>query len=102
MVVYLVAKLCLTLCHPMDCGPPGFSVHGILPARILGWVAMTLCQGDLPDPGTEPGSPALAGGFLTMEPPGKHLRLVLKISITLKGDPVPRSSPSSCLFPPGP
>ena len=31
---------CLTLCNPMDCGPPGFSVHGIFQARILEWVAM--------------------------------------------------------------
>ena len=31
--------------------------------------------GDLPDPGIEPGSPALAGGFFTTEPPGKHLIL---------------------------
>ena len=28
-------QLCLTLCDPMDCSPPGFSVHGILQARIL-------------------------------------------------------------------
>ena len=28
-------QLCLTLCDPMDCSPPGFSVHEILPARIL-------------------------------------------------------------------
>ena len=31
---------CPTLCDPMDCSPPGFSVHGILQARILEWVAM--------------------------------------------------------------
>ena len=31
---------CLTLCNPMDCSQPGSSVHGILPARILEWVAM--------------------------------------------------------------
>ena len=30
---------CLTLCHPMECSPPGSSVHGILQARILEWVA---------------------------------------------------------------
>ena len=36
----LVARLCLTLCHPMDCSPPDFSVHGILWARILEWVAI--------------------------------------------------------------
>ena len=32
---------CLTLCDPMDCSPPGFSVHGILQARILEWVAIS-------------------------------------------------------------
>ena len=31
---------CLTLCNPMDCCPPGFSVHGILQVRILEWVGM--------------------------------------------------------------
>ena len=31
---------CLTLCDPMDCSPPGSSVHGILQARILEWVAL--------------------------------------------------------------
>ena len=30
----------LTLCDPMDCSPPGFSVHGIFQAGILGWVAI--------------------------------------------------------------
>ena len=35
-----IAQLCLTLCHPMDCSPPGSSVHGILQARILEWVAI--------------------------------------------------------------
>ena len=32
---------CLTLCDPMDHGPPGSSVHGILQARILEWVAIS-------------------------------------------------------------
>ena len=36
----LAAQLCLTLCDPMDCSPPGSSVHGILQARILEWVAI--------------------------------------------------------------
>ena len=41
--VCVYAKLlqsCLTLCDPMDCRPPGSSVHGILQARIMEWVAM--------------------------------------------------------------
>ena len=36
---------CLTLCDTMDCSPPGSSVHGILQARILEWVAMPLSRG---------------------------------------------------------
>ena len=32
---------CPTLCKPMDCGPPGTSVHGIFQARILEWVAIS-------------------------------------------------------------
>ena len=40
-----VTQLCLTLCHPMDCGPPGSSVHEILPARILEWVATSYFRG---------------------------------------------------------
>ena len=36
-----VAQSCLTLRDPMDCSPPGSSVHGILQARILEWVAIS-------------------------------------------------------------
>ena len=36
-----VAQSCLTLFDPMDCSPPGSSVHGILQARILEWVAIS-------------------------------------------------------------
>ena len=36
----LVTQSCPTLCDPMDCSPPGSSVHGILQARILEWVAI--------------------------------------------------------------
>ena len=39
-VLCLVTHSCLTLCNPMDYSPPGSSVHGILQARILEWVAM--------------------------------------------------------------
>ena len=35
-----VAQSCPTLCNPVDCSPPGSSVHGILQARILEWVAI--------------------------------------------------------------
>ena len=35
--VVFVAKSCLTLCNPIDCSPPGSSVHGILQVRVLEW-----------------------------------------------------------------
>ena len=44
---------------PMDCSPPGSSVHGILQARTLEWVAIPFSRGP-PDPGTEPGPPLQA------------------------------------------
>ena len=66
----LVAKLCPTLFNPMDCSLPGSSVHGILQARILEWVATPFSR-DLPNPRIEPRSPALQTDSLLSEPPGK-------------------------------
>ena len=42
---YLVAKMCLAPCNHMDYSPPGSSIHGILQARILGWVAISFSRG---------------------------------------------------------
>ena len=51
-------------CDPMDCSLPGSSVHGILQARILKWVATGVgSPGDLPNPGIKLGSPALPADF---------------------------------------
>ena len=58
---------CLTLCDPMNYSPFGPSVHRILQAKVLEWVAIPP-PGDLPDPGIEPESlmsPALACSFFT-------------------------------------
>ena len=74
MTFHVCAKLlqlCPTLCDPTDCSLPGSSVHGILQARILEWVAISSSRGDPPDLGVKPESPALAGGFFTTEPPEK-------------------------------
>ena len=52
---------------PMDCGPPGSSVHGIFQARILSGLPLST-PGDLPDPGIKPASlvsPTLADMFFT-------------------------------------
>ena len=40
-----MAQSCPTLCDPVDCSPPGSSVHGILQARILEWVAISFSRG---------------------------------------------------------
>ena len=53
---------------PVDCSPPGSSVHGILQALILDWVVIPPSRG-LPDTGIEPASftsPALEGEFFTI------------------------------------
>ena len=49
--------MCLTLCDPMDCKPPGSSVHGILQARILEWFAMPSSKGSSQPRDPNPGLP---------------------------------------------
>ena len=61
---------CLNLCDPMDCNPPGSSVHGILQARILEWVAMPFSQGSS-QPSDQTLIFCIAGRFFSAEPPGK-------------------------------
>ena len=41
-----------TLLHPMDCSPPGSSVHGIFQARELEWGAIAFCESEAVDGGT--------------------------------------------------
>ena len=70
-MLYLVIQSCPTLCNPIDYSTPGSSVHGLLQARILEWVAC-LPPGDLPNPGIKPRSPSLKADTLPSEPPGKY------------------------------
>ena len=70
VVVVLAAQSCLTLCDPMDCGLPGSSVHDILQARILEWIAIPFSRGSFrPRDRTRvfciAGSPALQGRSMT-------------------------------------
>ena len=39
--MFMGSQSCPTICNPMDCSPPGFSVYGVLQARILEWVAIS-------------------------------------------------------------
>ena len=68
------AQSCLSLRDPMDCGLPGFSVHGIFQARVPEVGYRFLLQDIVPTRGIEPRSPALQADALPSEPPGK-LRL---------------------------
>ena len=80
VVVVLVYSLksCLTLCDPVDCSPPGSSVHGISQSRILQWVATSFCRVSF-RPRDWICISCIAGGFFTAEPPGKPKRQVLNI-----------------------
>ena len=70
-VVCLVAQSCLTLFNPMDCSPPGSSVHGILQARILEWVAIPFSRGSSWPRDQTQVSHIARRFFLLFEPPGK-------------------------------
>ena len=69
-VKVLVTQLCLILCNPVDCSPPGSSVHGVLQARMLKCVAIPF-PGDCANPGFKPKSPAFQEDSLLSKPPGK-------------------------------
>ena len=64
MVKVLVSWLCLTLCKPMNCSPPGSSVQGILQAGILEWIAIPSSRGSSQPRGQTQVS-HVAGGFFT-------------------------------------
>ena len=67
-----VAQSCPTLCDPMDCNPPGSSVYGIFRQKC--WRDLTSpSPGDLPDPGIEPGSPALRADALPLSHQGSSI-----------------------------
>ena len=74
-----VAQSCLTLCNPVDCSPPGSSVHGILQARILEWVAISFSRGSS-WPRVQTWVSHIAADALTSEPQGKpRLWTILQI-----------------------
>ena len=98
-------QLCLTLGNPMDCSPPGSSVHGILQGYWSGLPCPP--PGDLPDLAIKPESlmsPALAGGFFTTNATWEALYVINTIN---KNNSLPFSclwqiccpEPKKCLFP---
>ena len=73
-IIYAAAakspQSCPTLCDPMDSSPPGSSVHGIIQARTLKWVAYPFSSG-YPRSRNQTGSPALQVDSLPTELSGK-------------------------------
>ena len=63
--VCLATQSCLTLCDPMNCSPPGSSVHEILQARILEWVVMPASRGSSQPRDQTQASP-IAGRFFAI------------------------------------
>ena len=78
----LEAQSCATICNPMDGSPPGSSVHGILLARILEWVAMSFSRGS---PGIETLSLMLPGRWVLYQEHhlGTSNRFIIKDSVTM-------------------
>ena len=69
LVKVFVAQSYSTFCDPVDCNPPGSSVHGILQQEC--WSGLPFPSPKyLPDSGVEPGSPSLQENSLQFEPPG--------------------------------
>ena len=66
----LVAKLSQTLCIPMDCSLPGSSIHGILQARVLEWIAIPFSRGSSTSRDRTQVF-CIAGKFFTAESPRK-------------------------------
>ena len=75
--------LVVSLCNPMDCSPSGSSVHGILQAKTLEWVAMSPSTGSSQyrDQTCVSCIPFIAGRFFTTEPPGKSTNDLNRVNI---------------------
>ena len=71
-----VPQLCLALCNSIDCVASQVPRHMGFPRQEHRNGLPFPSPGNLPDPGIEPVSPALAGGFFTTEPPGKPVSIM--------------------------
>ena len=69
--MHLVAQACSNLCDPMNCSPPGSSVHGGSSGKNTRVCCYAFLQGNLPNPGIKPRSPTLQVYSLLSEPAGK-------------------------------
>ena len=72
----MLAQLCPTLCDSMDCSPQAPLFTGFPGKHTgVGFYLLFPSPGDRPNPGMEPTSPALTGGFFAAEPQGSPFKL---------------------------
>jgi len=95
-----IAQSCPTLCYPIDCNPPGSSVHGIFQARILVWVAISFSRGSSgPRDWTQVS--CIAGRvfiiWATREALSPHKALCLQLCFRFSGPPTPTPEMLSAL-----
>ena len=101
-------QLCLTVCDPMDYSLPGSSVHGILQARILDWVAMPCSrESSRPRDRTHISYVSCIGRRILchygrLESPVQSAQLCPTQSCLTLGDPIDCSMPGFPVFPPTP
>ena len=80
VMLELVTESCLTLCDPMGWSPPGSSVHGILQARILEWVAISFSRGSSQSRDRAQVFHIAADSLLT-EPPGMLTKALYDLKV---------------------
>ena len=95
-----VAGSCLILCHPMDCSPSG-SVHGVLQAITLGWVAIHLSWASS-QPRDWIQVSCTAGRVFASEPPGRPHQVIQWLEFSLKYKIIEENEVhiSNCIIPP--
>ena len=76
---------CPALCDPVSCSLPGFSVHGVLQAKILEWVAISSSRGSSqPRARTRASYISCVGGFFTTAPPEKPILSLGTLGLSVK------------------
>ena len=84
--MHLVAQPCLTLRNPIDGDPPGSSIHTDSPGKNTGIGGHALLPGDLPNPGVEPGSPALQMELNYLGSPAVNIGVIYLFELWLSAD----------------
>ena len=95
-----VAQSCPTLSDPMDCSPPGSSVHGIFQARVLEWGAIASKMGlnwvYLPEAGGQSGLRPCCGLNVCVLPKNSYVEIPMANAMILGGEVFGRSGEWSC------